>query len=113
MKKMFNLKSFWAVFALAAGLFFLVFLDINQSFSARTKLLVLPQNETAALNFPYILENLLVLADNNENTQGSKMDARQLGKSGVVEISTQGKNASQAQISSQKATRDLLDEAAK
>lgn len=109
MKKIFNLKSFWSVLALAAIVFFLVFFDMNKNYQAQTQILVLPQNATMAINFPYIMKNLQFLA---QDEKGSKIGLRALKDSGVLEITATGKNASAAEILSQKATGDLLNKAA-
>ncbi|EKE11326.1 MAG: hypothetical protein ACD_15C00104G0004 [uncultured bacterium] len=123
MKNIFKDKIFWIFFLLVAGIVFTVLSSGSKIYQAKSRILFVPKNEVAVRNIDQIVENAkqipLSLSFYNKIVEingdiddeamefpdakrkafwNSKIETRQVEKSGVIEISIYDGNQMQAEI---------------
>lgn len=134
MKNIFNLKSFWIAFIVAAIVIFVVSINANRAYQSETTILIIPKSEAAAQNSDQIIENLRQLpttlafyvrmAEDKEDVTdetiaelseykkkiywNAELQVVRVGTSGVLKIIATNRDRYQAEIISSQVAASLI-----
>ncbi len=132
MRDILKSKIFWTFSIAFAAIIFVVAINLNKTYEAETNILLLPKNETTVRNINQIIENVkqipLTLSfynkiiENNSDIDdaafelpddkrkqfwNSQIEARQIGKSGMLKITIFNPNPLQAEMTSRQVISSL------
>ena len=134
MEKVFNSKSFWVVFIVAAAAIFVLDINMSRTYKSETDIMVIPKSVVAVKNSNQIIENLSALPGTlsfyARMTQSdtdvanaavaelpdykkkaywdTQVRVERVGASGILKIITTDKESSQAELLNSEAVETLI-----